>query len=66
MMEVAKPNPGWPCQGCPDRYIACSDHSTKPDFLAWKAKQTKMREARQRDSHIWGYPSNEIRKNRRT
>lgn len=66
MMEVVKPNPDRPYQGCPDRYIACSDHCTKPDFLAWKAKQAKMREARQRESHIWGYTANEIRKNRRT
>ena len=35
-----------PCQGCPDRYPACSDHCTKPAFLEWKAEQEKIRKAR--------------------
>lgn len=24
-----------PCNGCPDRYIACSDHCQKPEYLGW-------------------------------
>ena len=36
-----------PCQGCPDRYPACSDHCRKEAFLAWKAEHKKIRENRQ-------------------
>lgn len=54
-----------PCQGCPDRYPACSDHCKKPEYIAWKTEQNRIREARQRESHIWGYTAREIRKNRR-
>jgi len=35
-----------PCRGCPDRYPACSDHCQKPEFLAWKAEQEKIRKNR--------------------
>lgn len=35
-----------PCNGCPDRYPACSDHCKKPEFLAWKAEQEKIKAAR--------------------
>ena len=54
-----------PCQGCPDRYLACSDHCTKPEFIAWKEEQARIREAKRRESEILGYTANEIRKNRR-
>lgn len=54
-----------PCQGCPDRYQACSDHCQKPDFLTWKAEQAKIRENRKKDAALWGYTAGEILKNRR-
>lgn len=38
-----RPNP---CRGCPDRYPACQDHCQKPERLAWKAEQEKIRENR--------------------
>ena len=36
-----------PCKGCPDRYPACPDHCQKPEYLAWKEEQAKIRKARQ-------------------
>ena len=36
-----------PCKGCPDRYTACSDHCQKPEYLAWKEEQAKIRKAKQ-------------------
>ena len=35
-----------PRKGCQDRYPACSDHCQKPEFLAWKEEQAKIKEAR--------------------
>ena len=35
-----------PCQGCSDRYPACSDHCQKPEYLANKAEKEKIREHR--------------------
>lgn len=54
-----------PCYGCPDRYLACSDHCKKPEFIVWKEERDRIREAKRRESEIWGYTANEIRKNRR-
>lgn len=54
-----------PCRGCPDRYTACSDHCKKPEYIAWKEEQAKIRKARQKESHINGYTAREILKNRR-
>ena len=34
------------CQGCPDRYPACSDHCKKEEFLKEKAEKEKIRENR--------------------
>ena len=45
-----------PCNGCPDRYIACSDHCSKPSFLAWKEEQAKIRAARKAYySPVWAH-----------
>lgn len=54
-----------PCKGCPDRYLACSDHCQKPGYLAYKAERDKIREARKKESAAWAYTANEIKKNRR-
>ena len=35
-----------PCKGCPDRYPACSGHCEKPEYLAHKEEQEKIRAAR--------------------
>lgn len=37
---------GSPCRGCPDRYIACSDHCRKPAYLAWKEESCRIAQAR--------------------
>lgn len=64
-MDTIRSHRNIPCKGCPDRYLACSDHCKKPEYIAWKAEQNRIREAKQREAHIWGYTANEIRKNRR-
>ena len=46
MTETIRNHRPTPCKGCPDRYTACSDHCKKPEYLAWKAEQEKIREAR--------------------
>lgn len=33
-----------PCQNCPDRFTACSDHCTKSEFLEWKQRQQTIRQ----------------------
>ena len=35
-----------PCKGCTARYPACSDHCTKPEYLAYKAEQETIRKNR--------------------
>ena len=34
-----------PCNGCQDRYTACSDHCKKPDYLAWREEQARIKAA---------------------
>lgn len=46
-----------PCKGCPDRYIACSDHCQKPEFLKWKDEQALIRKNRKAyHSSSWQHP----------
>lgn len=54
-----------PCQGCPDRKPACSDHCKKPEFLAWKEQKRKITRARMAEGRVNGYTADMIRKNRR-
>ena len=54
-----------PCYGCPDRYLACSDHCQKPEFLALKEKREKCREAKRRSSELTSYTIGEIWKSRK-
>lgn len=35
-----------PCNGCPDRCTACSDHCKKEAFLAWEQEQETIRKNR--------------------
>lgn len=43
-----------PCKDCQDRYTACSDHCHKPEYLAWRAENDKIRYNRRRYvSPIW-------------
>lgn len=35
-----------PCKGCPDRYPACSDHCQKPEYLAWREEQARIKKAK--------------------
>ena len=38
-------NNNCPCQGCTDRYPACSAHCEKEEFKVWKEKTAKAKEA---------------------
>lgn len=65
MMNTTRSSRNIPCKDCPDRYPACSDYCKKREFIAWKEEQAKIREAKRRESEIWVYTANKIRKNRR-
>ncbi len=54
-----------PCMGCPDRYIACSDHCQKPEFLDWKAEQERIRTARRKYDETTSYTVAQIRRSRK-
>lgn len=58
-------NKDHPCLNCPDRYTACSDHCQKPDFLAWKEKNRRIRQARMEKSRLDWYITQQVLKNRR-
>ena len=42
-LRDGRPNP---CNGCEDRYPACSGHCEKPAFISWKAEQELIRKNR--------------------
>lgn len=46
MTETIRNQRPTPCKGCPDRYTACSDHCKKPEYLAWREEQEKIRKAK--------------------
>lgn len=46
MTETLRSNRPNPCKGCPDRYTACADHCRKPEYLAHKEEQERIRKAR--------------------
>lgn len=54
-----------PCQGCPDRYIACSDYCSKPDFQDWKAEQETIRRSRSAYNGMNNYVFRQSERNRR-
>lgn len=54
-----------PCKGCADRYPACSDHCRKPEFLAWRTEQERIRQAKSQGSSVTDYQITQILKNRR-
>lgn len=62
MLKSGRKNP---CYQCPDRYTACSDHCRKPDFLAWKEEQARIRENRRKYDETTSYTVDQIRKSRR-
>lgn len=37
-----------PCHHCPDRYPACSDHCRKPEYIAYREEQAKIKAARKK------------------
>ena len=52
-----------PCKGCPDRVPACSDHCKKPEFLAWKEEQEKIRQNRNAyNTPIWTHGDRDPRR----
>jgi endogenous inhibitor of DNA gyrase (YacG/DUF329 family) len=54
-----------PCKGCADRYPACSGKCKKPEFLAWKSEQEKIRANRAKYQVMDGYTVDQIHKSRR-
>jgi hypothetical protein len=62
-LVVSKPDN--PCYQCPDRYTACSDYCRKPEFIAWKEEQERIREARRKYDETTSYTVDQIRKSRR-
>ena len=46
MITTVRSDRKGPCQNCPDRYPACSDHCQKESFLAWKEEQARIRKAK--------------------
>ena len=54
-----------PCKGCTARYPACSDHCTKPEYLAYKAEQETIRKNRAADSGMNDYVFRQSERNRR-
>ena len=56
MTETIRSKRPGPCKGCPDRVTACSDHCRKPEYLAWKEEQARIRAARKvYDSRVWAH-----------
>lgn len=54
MMQMPSSRQPSPCLGCPDKIPACSDHCTKPEYLAWKSEQNLIRENRKKyRPNIW-------------
>ncbi len=54
-----------PCKGCTARYPACSDHCTKPEYLAYKAEQETIRKNRAAYSGMNDYVFRQSERNRR-
>lgn len=54
-----------PCYNCPDHKQPCSDHCKKPEFLAWKAEQEKIRKNQQAYNGMNDYVFRQSEKNRR-
>lgn len=62
MTETIRSGRHNPCKGCPDRYTACSDHCKKPEYLAWKEEQARIREARRKyKPGAWQYPEASVK-----
>lgn len=58
-LRSQRPNP---CNGCPDRYTACSDCCKKPAFLKWKQEQETIRKNEKAYySSIWNRPETDPR-----
>lgn len=53
-----------PCHGCPDRYTACSDNCSKPEFLAWQAEQNTIRQNRAAYNCLNNYVFRQSERNR--
>ena len=52
-----------PCKDCPDRYPACSDYCKKPEHLAWRVEQEKIRENQKKYQYpIWKHGERDSRK----
>ena len=54
-----------PCNGCPDRYPACSAKCKKPEYIKYQQEQETIRKNRQEYELVTGYTAKQIQKNRR-
>lgn len=46
MTETLRSQRPQPCNGCPDRYRACSDSCTKEEYLKWRQEQELIKKNR--------------------
>ena len=47
MTETIRSKRPGPCKDCPDRVTACSDHCRKPEYLAWREAQARIKKAKE-------------------
>lgn len=65
MSEIRLCRSNCPCKDCPDRKPPCSDHCTKPEFLAWKAEKETIRKNKDAYNGMTHYTVNKILDSRR-
>ena len=54
-----------PCMNCPDHMQPCSDHCTKPEYLAYKAEQETIRKNKAAYNSMNNYVFRQSERNRR-
>lgn len=54
-----------PCMSCPDNHQPCSDHCTKPEYLAYKAEQETIRKNKAAYNGMNNYVFRQSERNRR-
>lgn len=45
--DIRSSRGGNPCNGCPDRYPGCSGHCRKPEYLAYREEQARIKKAKE-------------------
>ena len=64
IMTVGNSRPN-PCNGCLDRYPACSAHCEKEAYKAYRAELETIKRNRQAYNDSWAYTTAAVMKNRR-